>query len=246
MDGCNTGKRSHVKTYPVPIHLRHLAFMPPLKFRGWTLLGIGLSLLVAVLLVAQIWRNGWCNNESAHIPAGLYHLETGHMDAYRVNPPLPRMLAALPLLFDHPKMRWFSMTVPHARNEQVFARNWIQNNLEHVPRQLRMARAMMLLFFALGAWTIFHWAKELYGGGAGWLALALWSLSPEVITYSAIVAPDLPAAATGLLACYWYWRWLVSQRSEIPWKVCIGVALATLCKFSWLFLFPLLPCLTAL
>ena len=62
------------------------------------------AIFVAVLLIAQIVRSGWCNDESAHIPAGLYRLETGRMDAYRVNPPLFRMLAALPLLIDHPKI----------------------------------------------------------------------------------------------------------------------------------------------
>ncbi len=212
------------------------------SFRG---VGICLgAIFVAALLFAQIWRSGWCNDESAHIPAGLYHLETGRMDAYRVNPPLPRMLAALPLLIDHPKMEWFSLTAPQARNEYAFAQNWIHENLEDVPRQLRLARAVMILFFALGAWTIYKWTFELYGRQAAWLALALWSLSPEVITYSATVAPDLPAAATGLFACYWFWKWLVGGKNEIPWEVSFGLALATLSKFSWLFLFVLFPALT--
>ena len=200
------------------------------------------AIFVGVLLIGQIWRSGWCNDESAHIPAGLYHLETGRMDAYRVNPPLPRMLAALPLLIDHPKTNWFSTLAPQARNEYIFAHNWIRENLAQVPRQLRLARSVILLFFILGAWTIYRWSSELYGRPAGWLALALWSLSPDVITYSATVAPDLPAAATGLFACYW--KWLYGQKNEIPWEVCLGVTLATLSKFSWLFLFVLFPCFT--
>ncbi len=210
---------------------------------GSLAVGFG-TVFVAVLLVAQIYRSGWCNFESAHIPSGLYHLETGRMDAYRVNPPLPRMMAALPLLVDCPSMHWFSLTAPNQRNEYVFAENWIRDNLAQVPRQLRFARSVMLLFFLLGAWTIFTWSTELYGRGAGWLALTLWSLSPDVITYSATVGPDLPAAATGLFACYWFSKWLHGGRNEIPWKFCFGLALATLSKFSWLFLFVLLPCVT--
>jgi hypothetical protein len=163
------------------------------------------------------------------------------MDAYRVNPPLPRMLAALPLLVDGPKMNWFSLTAPRARSEYAFADNWISENQADVPRQLRMARGMMILFFLLGAWTIYRWTNELYGLDAAWLAAALWSLSPEVITYSATVAPDLPAAATGLLACYWFWKWLGSGRVDVPWSIGASLALATLCKFSWLFLFVLFP-----
>jgi len=215
--------------------------VPSVLFGAYALFG---AIFVAVLLIAQIWRSGWCNDESAHIPAGLYHLETGRMDAYRVNPPLPRMLAALPLLIDPPKIDWFSTPSPQSRNEYLLAHHWIRENLVHVPRQLRLARFVILLFFLLGAWTIYRWSSELYGKSAGWLALSLWSLSPDVITYSATVAPDLPAAATGLFACYWYWKWLYGRKNEIPWEVCIGVALATLSKFSWLFLFVLFPCLT--
>lgn len=103
------------------------------------------AIFVAVLLIAQIYRSGWCNDESAHIPAGLYHLETGRMDAYRVNPPLFRMLAAVPLLVDHPKIDWFSMTAPQARSEYVYADHWIRDNLAQVPRQLWLARSVMTL-----------------------------------------------------------------------------------------------------
>ena len=213
-----------------------------LQFSDVVLVVVGL--FVALLLVAQIVRSGWCNDESAHIPAGLYHLETGYMDAYRVNPPLPRMIGALPLLIDHPKIEWFSFENPKRRNEYTFAENWIRDNLESIPRQLILARSMILLYFALGAYTISRWAFELYGRQASWLALALWSLSPDVITYSATVAPDLPAAATGLFAGFCFWKWLVGGTKQVPWTVCFGVAIAVLSKFSWLFLFPLFVVLT--
>lgn len=226
---------------------RHLWFMLRTAWKhsgGRHLLALACLLFVGVVLFSQIWRSGWCNDESAHIPAGLYHWETGRMDAYRVNPPLPRMLAALPLLADPPEMKWYSLTVPQARNEYAFAGDWIRGNLPNIPRQLRLARSTMVLFFLLGAWTVYRWALELYGQRAGWFALALWALSPTVITYSATVAPDLPAAATGLFACYLYWRYLKRGSDEIPWDVCFGVALATLSKFSWLFLFVLFPVVT--
>lgn len=200
--------------------------------------------LVVMLMFFQIWRSGWCNDEAAHIPAGLYHLETGKMDAYRVNPPFPRMLAALPLLIDQPKMKWFSLPNLRERSEYVFAHSWISENFSSIPRQLRITRLSTLIFFLLGVWTIWKWSDELYGRSAAYLALSLWCLSPDVITYSAIVAPDLPAAATGLFACYLYWSWLRRSTNNIPWKVCVGVALACLSKFSWLFLFIFLPCLT--
>ena len=98
-------RRPHLRTWHDGWrHLRFmiLMFVQRMSWSAW--FGFAAAVLVALLLIAQIWRSGWCNDESAHIPAGLYHLETGRMDAYRVNPPLPRMLAALPLLIDHPKI----------------------------------------------------------------------------------------------------------------------------------------------
>lgn len=103
---------------------RHLRFMLPSSPQFFLLCkwcGVAaVAILVAVLLVAQIIRNGWCNDESAHIPAGLYHLETGRMDAYRVNPPLPRMIAAIPLLIDRPRIgEWHSYESLRVRSEYL-------------------------------------------------------------------------------------------------------------------------------
>ena len=41
-------------------------------------------------------------DEFAHLPAGLYYLETGHFDVYNLSPPLLRELAALPVLAARP------------------------------------------------------------------------------------------------------------------------------------------------
>ncbi|MGH7139772.1 MAG: hypothetical protein ACREHD_28865, partial [Pirellulales bacterium] len=42
-------------------------------------------------------------HEMAHLPAGICHWQYGMFELYRVNPPLPRMVAALPVLFCRPK-----------------------------------------------------------------------------------------------------------------------------------------------
>jgi len=72
----------------------------------------------------------------------------------------------------------------------------------------------------------------------------MWSASPDVITYTSVVSPDLPAAAMGTLACYIYWRWLTTPNRRYPIWPAVTVALAVLCKFSWLMLIPLLPITT--
>ena len=209
-----------------------------------TIILVVIATLSLPLWIAQATRSGWCNDESAHIPAGLYHLETGRMDAYRVNPPLPRMIAALPLLIDRPKIDWHYSNSRYVRNEYQFAHQWVRDNLENLQRYLVLSRSTTAVFFLLGLWVCIRWASRLYGPTAGWAAATLWALNPDIITYSAVVAPDLPATATGLLVGYVFWSWLMQRERPFPWMVAAAIAFAILCKFSWLFLLAGLPLVT--
>jgi len=200
-----------------------------------------LATMFLYLWLSQSFRSGVCLDESAHIPAGVYHLQTGQMDAYRVNPPLPRMVATIPLLFFPPNIQWKSYDSPYIRSEYRFANEWLNVDQQQLRTQLFVARMMMLLFFSLGLWSIVRWANAMYGSAAAWLAGCMWSFNPDVITYSAVVAPDLPAAASGLFCGYHFWSWLQTEARPFPWIVATTVALAILCKFTWLFLLPTLP-----
>lgn len=166
------------------------------------------------------------------------------MDAYRVNPPLPRMIAALPLLIDRPKVDWHYSNSPFDRNEYQFAQQWVRDNHEHLRRYLILTRTTTAAFYLLGLWVSMRWANRLYGQVAGWAAASLWALNPDIITYSAVVAPDLPATASGLLAGYCFWNWLTQRERPFPWLVAVTVAFAILCKFSWLFLLAGFPLVT--
>ncbi len=42
-------------------------------------------------------------DEVGHLAAGLSHWQLGRFDLYHVNPPLVRMVAAVPVLFAQPK-----------------------------------------------------------------------------------------------------------------------------------------------
>lgn len=165
------------------------------------------------------------------------------MDAYPVNPPLPRMIAALPLLFDRPDISW-ELTRPVVRKEYEFAKRWVLGDVDAVRRQLRKARLMVALFFFAGAWSTYVWARDLYGVPSARLATLMWCLCPDVLANAAVVAPDTAAAAIGLAACYFYWKWLCRADGAIPWHVGLLVGVALLCKFSWLVLIPLLPVTT--
>src|SRR5689334_13881732 len=57
-----------------------------------------LVLAQCVLLVYSAWVHSPTLDEPAHLVAGLRNLRTGDSDVYRVNPPLVRSIAAVPVL----------------------------------------------------------------------------------------------------------------------------------------------------
>ncbi len=61
------------------------------------------SVIHVCMLLFGIGRQFLVVDETAHVPAGLFHWKTGEFGLYRVNPPLPRMIAVVPLLFDQSK-----------------------------------------------------------------------------------------------------------------------------------------------
>src|SRR5690242_9640834 len=58
----------------------------------------------AALVLHSAWSDFVVVDEAGHIPSGLSHWQTGTFTAYRVNPPLPRMLAVIPVLAARPQL----------------------------------------------------------------------------------------------------------------------------------------------
>ncbi|NQT12611.1 MAG: glycosyltransferase family 39 protein [Planctomycetes bacterium] len=103
---------------------------------------------------------------------------------------------------------------------------------------LAMARWACIPFSLIGGYVCYRWARELYGVGAGIVALSLWCFSPYILGHAALVTPDAPAAAMGILACYVFWRWLRCP----DWSRAMGagffLGVAELTKTTLVVLFP--------
>jgi len=120
---------------------------------------VPILLFATALIVTQMWRSGWCVDESAHLPSGWYHLSTGRMEAYRVNPPLPRMIAALPLWLSESEMAWYEVALPVIRLEFLLAVDFIENFVgQEIQQKLFLCRLTYLLFFAVGGLSVYLWA----------------------------------------------------------------------------------------
>jgi hypothetical protein len=173
-------------------------------------------LLAAVLLVihASILfessrKNFLTYDEVAHIPAGLAHWHTGSFSFYRVNPPLTRMLAVLPLLrtgVDCPNHHVAS--IPGHRPEWYIAEKFWESNSTRLLELMPLARLAGISWSVLGGWLIFRWARELYGATSGLLGLALWCFEPNIMAHAQLATPDVPCAVMALAASYAFWQYL--------------------------------------
>lgn len=170
--------------------------------------------------------------------------EFGRFDVYVVNPPVTRLVAALPVLAAGYEMNWDGfVTGPGARPEFALGEAFVAANGEASIRLMTLARRACIPFSLAGGLFCFLWARELYGAPAGLAALALWCTDPNILAHAELVTPDAAAAAFGLGAAYAFWRWL-RQPTDAR-AVVAGLALgsALLSKMTWLFLFGLWPLL---
>jgi hypothetical protein len=183
-------------------------------------------------------------DEPGHLVAGIGHWQFGTYDLMRVNPPLVRMVATVPVLVAGPKSDWSSYDASvGVRSDRLIRRDFIEINGRRAFWFHTLARWACIPLSLLGAYICFRWARELYGRLAGILALALWCFSPNVIAHGQLLTPDAGATAMGVAAAYCLWRWL----GRPTWKraVAAGVVLglAELTKMTWIVLFGLWPVL---
>lgn len=171
--------------------------------------------VVAIHIVLLL--DGMCSNfvtvdESGLIAAGIVHWETGQYAAYRVNPPLPRMLAVLPIYIggshSGEPLKGAYDDVPAYRSEWRISDALAATHREDYLRVIRVARLAGVFWSLLGAWVVYRWAGELYSPRASYVGLVMWCFGPNILAHAGLVTPDVPAAAAGLAATYVFWRYL--------------------------------------
>lgn len=146
--------------------------------------------------------------EAVDLPAGLYHLEFGRFDLRIVNPPLVRVVAALPVAALGAERDWRSIaTGPGRRAEFPVGQDFIAANGEQVFGIFAAARIACLPLTVLGAIVCYCWASDLYGLRSGILAAGLWCFDPTILGHAQTINADVPAAAMGVAAAYAFWRW---------------------------------------
>jgi hypothetical protein len=211
--------------------------------RNLQLLGFILVVHVVLLVLNAVWMSPTLD-EPAHVVAGISHLRKGDFSLYRVNPPLIRVVAAIPAM-----LAGYEMDFPNvlndsvSRNEFRLGEQFVSQNGRRVLWLVTLGRLACIPFSVLGAMTCFYWGKDLYGGGAGLLACGLWCFSPLVLGHAALLTPDAPAAALGTLACYTFWLWLKQPTWQRTFATGLILGLAELSKMTLILFYPMWPVL---
>ena len=205
---------------------------------------VGLLATHAGLLAYSATRHSPTMLEPAFLAAGLSHWQFGRFELYRVNPPLVRMVAALPVLAIGCQTDWSRFhDGPGCRAEFPVGEDFIKANGQSSIPLFFYARWACIPFSLIGGWFAYCWANDLYGHGAGLLTLTLWCFEPNLLAHAELITPDAACTSFGIAAGYCFWRWL----KEPSWRraVFAGVflGLAELAKMSWLILFGLWPAL---
>lgn len=215
-----------------------------LSSRPCRITAVGLLSLHAVLLGWGAWRHSPTYDEVGHLPAGVSHWRFRRFDLYRVNPPLVRLVASLPVVAAGTDFNWgFFYCGTQGRAEFGIGRSFLESAGESSFWLMTLARWACIPFSLLGGYFCLRWASELYGSNAGITALALWCFSPNILAHGQLITPDAAAAALGVAAAYAFWRWLRTP----SWNqtLCAGIVLgmAELTKTTWIVLFGILPLL---
>jgi 4-amino-4-deoxy-L-arabinose transferase-like glycosyltransferase len=201
----------------------------------------GLLAIMAVNLLTVVARKSITIDETLAIPAGYYYLTAGAFDIHSDHPPLPKMLAALPLLFvpmTTPALGGLGAEPSQLETLVATTRFWASNR-DHFRTIFFWARVPMIVLTLLLGVLVFIITRRLFSDGAAVLAVTLFSLEPTMLAHGRVIK-DVPVALSYLLfffALYVYVSPPTLRRAALLGLAC---GLAVVMKYSMLIVLPVL------
>jgi hypothetical protein len=199
--------------------------------------------VMSLQMFAVISRKTITVDEIVLIPSAYYHLAAGNFQLVNEHPPLAKIAAGIPLLFIQPnevKPEQIHGEPGSIPEKWSYAESFWENNPYRFANLSFWPRVPMILLSVILGLVIFRWARELFGGLAAVLAVALFVLEPTVLAHGRVVQTDVPATLGYLLFFIALYRY--AQRPSFKYAIWIGAAagLALLAKFSMLLAGPIL------
>jgi predicted membrane-bound dolichyl-phosphate-mannose-protein mannosyltransferase len=177
------------------------------RHRSWVrIAGFVLGLLILEYqLLYSVKHESLTFDEGDHIFAGYMSLKHHDFGLNPEHPPLVKMIAAVPLIgmdLHEPQLqnRYFKDEAYLSGRDFIF-----QNDHEKVIFRARITASIFALLVAV---ISFLMAREIFGAGAGFIALALIVFEPNFLAHGALVTTDTGAAASLLASIYAFYRYV--------------------------------------
>ena len=158
-----------------------------------------------------------------------------------IDPPLPRLIPALPLL-----LRSLTFDPPPGTPPWGMGYLFMNANREQYQQLFVLARCTAIVAAAGLAVLVFHWTRALYGWEAALVSLFLFSFSPSMLAHGHLVTTDLPGALGFTATMYSVWRWLDQPTLSRAITVGLALGIAIALKLSCLMLVLIIAIVTVL
>jgi len=201
---------------------------PPTRRRP-ARLPLAVLILVAAgflgLGLADAWSDSPTFDEPVYVAAGLAAVLHHDVTLNDEHPPLPKVLAVLPVLLTHPVIpgngKW------SGNDEQGYGAKFVSAQLSAgILRKVTFASRLVPLAESAGvAFVLFALGSELFGPWAGAFSGVLWLASPFTLGIGHLDSTDIPLALAVSLSAWALTRWLrLRSTRALAW---LGLALAS-------------------
>jgi hypothetical protein len=212
-----------------------------MRIKRWGGIAAGLLLCVMAAEMALSARQeslSW--DEEDHLFAGYMSLKAHDYGLNPEHPPLAKMVAALPLL--PLKLKLAPMQGRYFKDEAYFGgREMLFRNGSYSADTLLFRARMAISVFMLAlAVMVFFAGAEMFGVGAGLIAMALVVFEPSMLTNGKYVTTDAASACMFFATVYAFYRYVKAPGFARGAMVGVAAGLALAAKHSAIFLLPIL------
>jgi hypothetical protein len=191
----------------------------------------GLLATLAVVQTLSIRGESQTFDEAFEIASGYSYLKTGDYRISLEQPPLGRMLSALPLLFLN-----LSVPVDLEASDVDFGREFLYQNRAPADTILFWARTTTILTTLCLGLALALWTRAEFGSLAALFALVLFSFDPSIIAYGRYAKDDMLVTLLSFLTCLAWADYLRRGKRRSLWLTGALFGLAVSTKFSASFL----------
>ena len=216
--------------------------------RDWRVTS-GIAGLLALHVALALWAvsgKSVTADEILHVTGGYLYNRYGDYRIHPENGNLPQRLAGLPA--------WWNSAPPppFAGNDYwrvsdagvIGHQFFYETGHDHWP-MLMAARTLMLVFSVGTGLLVFGWSRRLFGRAAGFFALALYALDPNILAHAPLATSDSAAVFFLLASVTAFWAHLQNPHWRNGALSAFTFGLACVAKYSAVLLLPVFVVLWA-